>query len=356
MAITTETELRRFLSSKDVPCHEVQILTGGTANFVWRIKTLYGRTSVIKHAEPYVRANTSIAFPVLRMDFENLALTTLPKMLGEDVHVQLPIVFHYFADEHVMDISYGGLKTLKEGYKDQDLDVKGLGKEVGTWLANLHSTTSKPENLEVIKEKFDNGTAKSIYRHAYNNFPNALKDYDFDPAIGERINAKYGAMLGTDAVCLCHGDCWPGNFLLDDYVDETKVEDTEALKKPILTVVDWEMTRLGNGATDIGQFAAEAWLLDRFHAPETTRKSGGKGLMETFLRSYLKERSLSYEDKIRVLVHFSVHIGYWTMRVPWTNRAGTKAVVRVGMEMLEAIEMEDRTILETGPLRMLFEA
>jgi len=355
MAITTEEELRRFLTSKDVPCHDVQFLTGGTANYVWRITTLLGRRSIIKHAEPFVRNNASIAFPVVRMDFENLALFSLPKLLPEDENVRLPHVFHYFAEDHVMDMSDGGSKTLKESYSDPSIDVKGLGERIGAWLAKVHATTSKAENLELIKGKFDNKTARWIYRFSYNNLANALKDYGFDPELGAQINAKFGALLDTDEVCLCHGDCWPGNFLLEDPVEETEVKDQDELKDPKLTVVDWEMTRIGNGATDVGQFAAESWLLDRFNAPEETREHGGRGLLATFLKSYLKERLLSHEEKIRVAVQFGVHIGYWTTRVPWSDKEGTKTVVSIGKDMLEAVESGDLATLKRSPLGVLFE-
>jgi 5-methylthioribose kinase len=100
MPITTESELRQFLSSKDVPCHEVQVLSGGTANFCWRIKTLLGRSSIIKHAEPYVRSNESLAFPTERMDYEHLALRVMPKLLSRHDYIYIPSVFHYFPEEH----------------------------------------------------------------------------------------------------------------------------------------------------------------------------------------------------------------------------------------------------------------
>ena len=45
-----------------------------------------------------------------------------------------------------------------------------------------------------------------------------------------------------------------------------------------MAVVDWEMVRRGCGATDVGQFAAESWLLERFH--------GGRGLLGAFLGGY----------------------------------------------------------------------
>lgn len=46
-------------------------------------------------------------------------------------------------------------------------------------------------------------------------------------------------------------------------------------------VVDWELVRRGCGATDVGQFAAESWLLDRFR--------GGRGLLKAFLEGYQEE-------------------------------------------------------------------
>lgn len=81
MAPTSDLELRQYLNSKGIPCSEVEVLTGGTANYVWRIRTLLGRSSIVKHAEPYVKVNRIFPFPVIRMDFEVKALSELPGVL-----------------------------------------------------------------------------------------------------------------------------------------------------------------------------------------------------------------------------------------------------------------------------------
>jgi Ser/Thr protein kinase RdoA (MazF antagonist) len=94
--------------------------------------------------------------------------------------------------------------------------------------------------------------------------------FSLDPSIGEQIDEKYGSLLTTDAACICHGDFWPGNIL----VERTTCYGT--IFK--LSVVDWEFVRVGCGATDVGQFAGEAWLLDRFR--------GGRGLLKRFLEGY----------------------------------------------------------------------
>ena len=113
-----------------------------------------------------------------------------------------------------------------------------------------------------------------MYRFGYRRLEGALKEMGFDGALGAQINDKYGAMLLTDNECVCHGDCWSGNILVSE-------------DQSTLTIIDWEMTRRGCGATDVGQFAAEAYLLDVF--------KGSRGLMESFLQAYKKNTATSKE-------------------------------------------------------------
>jgi thiamine kinase-like enzyme len=350
MSITTELQLRQFLSSKDIPCHEVKILSGGTANFCWRVTTLLGRRSIIKHAEAYVRSMPNFKLPVERMDYEHLALTIVPGFIPEDEHVLLPEVYHYFPEEHVLDMFDGGSRTLKESYiEDDTINVSQLGQKIGTWLARLHKSTSEPETLQLVREKLGNSPGKSIYRYTYNGLASVLENFGYDRGLGERINEQFGSKLETDEVCLCHGDCWPGNFLVEDQ-DQNPAETVEGVEEkpqaPTLTLVDWELVRVGNGATDVGQFTAESWLLDRFH--------GGKGLLEAFLSAYLAERPLSDADKIRVAAHSGVHITFYPPMVNWTDEEGTKELVRIGKGILEAVDANDVDKLKTGPLKPLF--
>jgi 5-methylthioribose kinase len=345
MPIITDFELRKFLSSKDIPCHEVEPLTDGAANYCWRIKTLLGRRSIVKHAEPWIRIVPEQALSADRMDYEYAALQWIPDVVPVDEFVQLPRVFHYFTSEHVMDMHDGGMATLKDGYiNDSELDIPTLGSRIGTWLARLHATTSKSAAREIVKERFNNGTAKQLARVSYNSLGNMLELCGHDRKLGERINEKFGSKLETDRVCLCHGDFWPGNFMLEDSESDIKVEEAE--RAPLLTIIDWELVRLGNGATDIGQFAAMAWLLDRFH--------GGKSLMGSFLAAYLRERQLDEKDKIRVVVHFGVCLVFYTEASKLVDAEGTKEAVRVGKEMLEAVDVARPDKLRAGPLEALF--
>jgi thiamine kinase-like enzyme len=347
MPITTELELRQFLSSKDVPCHEVEALSGGSANFCWRIKTLLGRRSIIKHAEPFIRIMPDVPLSLERMDYEYLALTTAPEMGFRDEHIRLPQVYDYFPEEHVIYMSDAGSQDLRDSYKRSDIiNIPLLGQRIGVWLARLHKRTSELEMLKFVTEKFDSKIAKSIFQYTYVGLASVLQQHGHDRTLGERINAKFGSETDSDKICLCHGDFWPPNIQLENQGPAVKVEEEEDTKlwAPVLTIIDWESVRVGNGATDVGRFAADSWLLDRFH--------GGKGMFEAFLTAYLAERPLNQPDKIRLAVHFAVHIIFYS-RMRWSDEEGTKQLVQVGKEMLEAVEAEDSERLMTGPLGQL---
>ena len=348
MSITTESELHQFLSTKDIPCHEMEALTGGSANFCWRIETQLGKRSIVKHAEPFVRIMPDMPLPVERMDYEHLALTTIPGIIPADEYIRLPQLYNYFPEEHVIHMSDGGRQELRESYKNGDaIDIPFLGQRIGFWLAGLHRETSKPETLEFVKRTFDNKVAQSVFRYTYNGLASILTHHGYDPALGERINSKFGTEDALDKTCLCHGDFWLSNIQLENEDPDIQVEEGEStkLRTPVLTIIDWENVRVGNGATDVGRLAADSWLLDRFN--------GGKGMFENFLKAYLAKRPLKQHDKIRLVVQFAVHIIFYS-RMRWTDEEGTKELVRIGKAMLEAVEAEDWKSLGTGPLARVF--
>jgi Ser/Thr protein kinase RdoA (MazF antagonist) len=356
MPITTELELRQFLSSKNIPYDEIETTAGGSANFCWRIKTQDGKRIIVKHAEPFVRIMPDIPLPIERLDNEHLALATVPDIVSTDEHIRLPQLFNYFPEEHILCMSDGGSQDLKDNYRnDNDVNIPLLGQRIGFWLAKLHRETSKPETLEVVKRTFDSEErfqiqvqcAKSFFRYTYNGFASVLKQHGHDPALGERINTKFGTEAASDKTCLCHGDFWLPNIQLENSDPAIKVAEEKEIKlrAPVLTIIDWETVRVGNGATDVGRFAADSWLHDRFH--------GDKGMFEAFLKAYLSENPLNHRDKIRLVVHFAVHIIFYS-RMRWTDEEGTKTLVQIGKAMLEAVETEDLKTLTAGPLAQLF--
>src|SRR4051812_15247166 len=156
MPITTELELRQFLTLKDIPCYEIEAIAGGSANFCWRVKTQPGKRSIAKHAEPFVRIMPDMPLAVERLDYEHLALTIIPGVIPTDEHIRLPQLYSYFPEEHIIHMSDGGLRDLRESYKSDDaIDIPLLSQRIGFWLAGLHRETSKPDTLEFVKKTFD---------------------------------------------------------------------------------------------------------------------------------------------------------------------------------------------------------
>lgn len=262
------------------------------------------------------------------MDLEHAVLTTLPQLLPPNPLVAPVKVEDYDAENHVLTIHDGGIDTLKSAYSTLDADtIRRLGSEIATWLSQLHTSTVKPTDSIASSSwwrTWDNDAlSKSIYRFSYNTLASTLSQHGYGEEgrrLGERINEIYGAALQTDDEAICHGDFWPGNILLDHHPHSSATGTV-----PHLTVVDFEMSRRGNPATDVAQFAAEAWLLDTFR--------GAKGLLPAFLERYGKLNKANVE---RVAVHMGAHLVCWPARLggEWGDGEAVKKCVRVGRELL----------------------
>lgn len=315
--------------------YDIEELTGGTANWVYRISCpALKQTSILKHAEPFVRQVPTVKFSSDRMDHEAGVLRALLTVLPKDEVVNPVEVLAYDQEAKLLHLSDGGTTTLKDMYMTSSgFDAAVAGACLGKWLVGLHECT---QTLH-LKEG-DNATAKGIYRHAYNHVAGALDQHGFDKAIGERVDEEFGSMLRSDDENICHGDFWTGNVLVK-------------LDPMRLTIVDWEMARRGNGATDVGQFAAESWLLDRFR--------GEKGLLTPFLEAYRAGKDESWDPQYlvrqRVAIHFGTHISYWPTRVAWGDQGETHEVIRIGSETLEHALDKDYRWFKKGPLAPLFQ-
>ena len=333
MDLTKVEGVKVYLERKNIPFKNVTYLPGGSGNFIWLIEDVGHPKTILKHAEPYVKSNPQLAFPQERMDFEARAIQQLGSAAAfEDASfvalptIAPPTVHSYDQENHTLLMNYGGSRNLKEAYQDPALEVPGWGRRIGAWLATLHQST---EQTDIG----DNKAGREIYRYAYAGLERTFKKWGMEEALGKRINDRYGAMLSTDNECVCHGDCWPGNFLVSDEIDR-------------LTVVDWEMTRRGNGATDVGQFAAEAFLLDRF--------CGGRGLMPAFIEAYRDTTAISKDFAERIAVNFGTHLAFWPSYVEWGTEEETFEVVSLGAEFLVRVELQDWDWLRKSVLGTIF--
>ncbi|KAI4269132.1 MAG: hypothetical protein LQ337_007466 [Flavoplaca oasis] len=336
---TTVDGMMAYLASKGMRYSQVEQLTGGMGNYLFRVIDDRELSSIYKHAEPYIASsNGTIPFSVARMDFEATAMTKLPDIiptfLPEVRNVHVPTIMNYDQMAKVLVMTDAGRTTLKEAYTDPATDVPEIGRQLGEWLAALHVAT---QNIEIGEG--GNPTARSIYRWAYSHLPHVANQYGLNADFCEYINNVYGLSLGHDDECVCHGDFWPGNIMLDEEKN--------------LTVIDWEMCRRGRGELDVAQFAAEAYLLDRFR--------GGKGLMDSFCKSYRRSLAKVWGDITidrrwarRFGVHIGVHLAFWPASVEWADRDETKAVIELGHELMRRGDAEDLDWMSKNVLGALF--
>ncbi|KAF2259085.1 kinase-like protein [Lojkania enalia] len=348
LPLTSEEGLQAYLTAQKIDYISTTLLIGGITNFVYRVTFPSNKTKIYKHAAPYSHSNTDLALDPKRMDFEARSLELLSPLLSKnlpEVNVHTVKLYSYRKPENLICMEDGGERNLKSAYPDPDLDITAIGTELGQWIAGLHLCSKKvslspsnPQDLEA-----NNFFAVNICQYSYYNLPHALSQFGHDPKFGDFINMEFGSMLSSENECICHGDFWPGNILVKQKDGDVETQD--------LTVVDWEMVRRGNSATDTGQFAAESFLLDRF--------CGGRGLLPAFLNAYAEARmkaTSSGSERItrewmkRMVIHWGVHIAFWPTRVEWTDQNGTQDLVDIGVSVMKAAAEEDWERLGTSPV------
>lgn len=364
-------------------------LSGGTGNFLLRGRSIAepGKTAIVKHAAPFVASLPSIPFPVVRMSFEVQALQMLRDRIGllspdadadaakqarqPPLTVSIPELYTYDESLHCILMEDCGSLTLKAIYPTLSPfphQRATCGACLGSWLAALHqvpiitagsATSSVPKGNPLPGSALDSPTAKAMSRFAtYGRLAATAKQRSNDNdsiAFWTRIDAEYGNALIDDNAVICHGDFWPGNVLVRNVGVSGSGYDGDDDRLD-LTVVDWELVRLGSGATDVGQFAAEAWLLGHFHGDRkpdpNSKEDRDQVLLESFLRAYRASLVTSSTSKRgrsddfasdsiltdrwlqKTLVHFGVHLWFWTTVVGWGTEAEMQEVVNYGEEVV----------------------
>ena len=75
--LTNEKGVREYLEAHQFTPISVQLLSGGSANYVYRVINHDGSTRILKHAEPYLHSNKDFAFDSKRMNYEARILQAL---------------------------------------------------------------------------------------------------------------------------------------------------------------------------------------------------------------------------------------------------------------------------------------
>ena len=242
--LTTELGLSQYLKEEGRGPTSVQALSGGTANYVYRVTWNADATTVIcKHAAAFLSSNNNFVFDSARMDYEAHALKHISPLQDQSTteRVHAVQVYEYDPDAKLLTIEDGGKHNLKEAYVDGSLNIQDIACDLATWLATLHMR-SRGFSLNLPSEspasgKGNNPIAVAIYRHSYGNLHLALSKFGHDTSLATRVNDEYGSRLAQDNECLVHGDFWPGNVLVQPDV----LMDSNGTRHDRLTIVDWEV-------------------------------------------------------------------------------------------------------------------
>jgi hypothetical protein len=343
--LTTIQGLRTYLIAQGERPDVIKSLSGGSANYVYRTTYLnINEVGIYRYAAPYLSSNKDFLFDSARVHIEAAILKAIPDVERDSASNARAVKLVGFDKRlGLLRLEDAGNRNLKQAYSDASLDIREIAFDLAKWLAHLHSstliTTIKVPELDLhLGEDGNNHVGVKTCRYSYENLHTALVAYGEDPLLAIHINEYFGSLLDIDDECICHGDFWPGNVVVGPEPNNQEPDIRPYL--PNLTIIDWEMSRRGNSATDVGQFAAEAFLLDSF--------DGDRGLRVHFLNGYALARRWATRDKHeehiepigrkwikRMTVHFAVHIAFWPTRVPWTNEEKTGQLVKVGVSMLK---------------------
>lgn len=342
--ITTGDQLREFLKSKDIPCAgEIALLEAGSG-YVFRITTPLGQRRIIKHTENYLRATPEVKIQGGRLRAEAAALQRLRGILPKDEVVRIPEIHHWFKKKNVIEMQDGGMETLAKVYRsDRDVDMAAVGHRLGTWLARLHKTTGGAEKCSNCRSIFSSDLQLDMAMITYRLLPSFLLEFGYDPAVGNRIIQRFGMKrIKKDSECFIHADFCPGNIVVSD--PEPNVQGETGL--PSLTVIDWELARIGNSAIDVGHFMAHAWLLDLYGAGKNGAE-GDKGLTSGFVSAYFTERRLGERFRKRAAVHFAVQLIYHAPACDWMSESSTEEAAKFAYTVLRLIDLPKSTLQET---------
>ncbi|KAG7099765.1 hypothetical protein E1B28_001578 [Marasmius oreades] len=343
------SDLREYLESTPFAAEEIVMLSGGSANYAFRIKlkTSYnGRSTVIvKHAKPYVATSLHrFPFDLARQRFEVEALKHVHALNPPGSLVTVPRVNLFDEKENViiMDDCGPNSVTLKQFVIDGQCTpalAEKIGGALGSFLSGLHHTWGRMGVSRLIEALRGNEQGKQISAWAvYGRLSSTIRGEDpmsniseNPPEIGEielkkmeEIGKEISAGILSAEENFVMGDFWTGNILLD-------LDDGGSDIKHIF-IIDWELAKPGLHGLDVGQFCAEVDLIRRFHSLNADVSSR---IIASFFHSY---SNLNAEKDVALyqtaLAHWGAHLVIWTPRVQWGGPAETRVVVKDGVKLL----------------------
>lgn len=324
-------------------------------------------TYILKHAQPYIKVNPAVPFPLSRLAIEEAAMRSAAMWMNRstttdtsifELNIKVPMIYDYDATHHFHCMSDGGRRTLRDAFVPLTAYHSAIGRRLGTCLALLHSrtmvtggTTTRDMQDPIFT---DNSAAVLAADFPYRNIRRAMSKLGMPEEriqVMEELVQKYGTVITAPAhesgtagtAFICHRDCLLTNVLVADVDVDFELSNNSRTNsasggtqngqvQPSLTIIDWELAHLSpsGGASDVGQLAAEIAAMQRRH--------GNSGCLESFLLAYRDTAGTRVDERFcqQVAVHFGVQSIYWDQDVRWCIfDGGTKEGAEMGWDVAE---------------------
>ncbi|GKZ33665.1 hypothetical protein AbraIFM66950_003694 [Aspergillus brasiliensis] len=348
------------LETTPYACTDLIPLSGGYVNFVYRgtlvspLATTPPTTRVIvKHAEPYVAANSDWKSSVTRSHYEALmlkAMKVLPPAKDLDVTTTSPILYKYYAASHTAILSDLPRSSQLQVYlSTPELDTKevfSVGVSLGRWMRKFHEWGAMPDQASLRREiKGNREMAEMRYNITYGSLKESIARYPAIFGSSAHVFKRLEQRLDTELVGtedqLIHGDFGCRNVLISE---ESHSAGFHSLS---LSIIDWEVSQLGSVAIDLGQMLAELYLLTHFQSVTVA-----SGMILPFMVGY---GSLKDEMAFRVALEFGMHLVLWPCRgSSIRDDLLVENCVCLGKDMIVHAEEKDKLWFRGGVLDSIF--
>nr|GAT47497.1 predicted protein [Mycena chlorophos] len=313
--LSQPSDVLEYLAATPFSSSRVEILSGGNANFIFRLflndpAVVGAPTAVLKHAKPWSRSNSSFALAIGRQEIEAFALQRMRPLLDEstpDSIVTVPKVFLHDSNAHIIIMEDAGENSepLKALLRRTSLPAGNLGHlctDLGRFLATIHNRGSTDS---LLMEKVNQNTQMRgitswitydrllpILRGEgqYNNLfspslvgPDGLSEADLERM--QALCSQRSAEIHSAQDVFTMGDFWTGNIICR--VDAQAGAVDKAL------VVDWEVTKPGVPFLDFGQLAAELHTITHFHPERSAEIAAG---LSAYGKAYTAAREATVDE------------------------------------------------------------
>ncbi|KAI1374637.1 kinase-like domain-containing protein [Hypoxylon crocopeplum] len=361
-------EVLENLKGTPFEASSLDVLSGGTANFIYRANLLQPledgtKEVLIKHSEDYVANSPSFKLTLSRCRIEEECLKALSafSIVGRadesdpyDFIVRTP-KFFYFDEKNnsqVQEYLQNGvdLKTYAlKAYAESNLEETKhqclqLGKALGRWLRAFHNWAAQQAELRsIVAGNKELQQLKHMINFSWlldrvKQFPSILGDAE---GVFEEVkNMATAELADKSQLQAIHGDFWSGNILLP------KDPIQEGVDVPMF-VIDWEMAQLGKSNLDLGQMIAELYELKLYKDI-----SGGLWMVQGFVDGY---GATSEDFAFRTAIQVGAHLVCFGTSVPgWGTSEQVENCARIGKEMIVHAWKKNRSWFEKGDLACLF--